>query len=309
MELQKAFLKECADILRFFPIEEPYFSQHAAILDRNGYGFTDAYKTYYRELQEEFNGELDARLFANMDMSRNLETYLRGREAEIAAAASAEEGRGIIRITSRHRESTYLEIDLKHAFIQALEFHNLLNGMTEAEFLDSLSPYKCVAHSRVARLNGLVSIHNISEYLKTLCMGILYRIWESNDPIIVSLKKHNIKPHKTVTDNIIFDISGYESEYQKYVRENATVAGFKVHIRICKTVPLKINIPDFNYVDPAVIKDYGTEVKVSSKCGIAIPQILKLYKGEEIQDDDLYYHRFDRLCKFSRPVEVLTSET
>ena len=196
----------------------------------------------------------------------------------------------------------YVSIDIKKANFQALKFAGVLDDATYADF--------------ITKYGGDDYIVN-SKYLRQVIFG------KMNPARTVKVEKYIVsKIHEIVTPCFgEFELMSFNSDELIYKVTNGfapsaesldslvsiikSTIGIDVRAECVKIHRLPIVNVNGNKVDAYVRTNVNTNEQVLKKAStIFYPQIYKLWKGREIQEEDLYAFFEDQLVKFVEPLRL-----
>jgi len=236
ISIRKAFCKYCFRADYLFPEDDIYWNRYLNLLERD-YNMKTEYENFKTDLLEnydtieEFNQDLEK--YANilfdcyglvihdrMPILKNKLLYELSNKKPIL-----EEGK------------KYLSIDLKEAF-NTLFFKN--TKRTKEEWINEMvlnhNLPAMLINSKGVRIQISNKLRNDKEILFIFHVRQLTQLFqtilEGNEEIIETLHTKGIKPCAIITDELIFDITDYVDEFQKFIKEEDTINGIDVHIRL-----------------------------------------------------------------------------
>lgn len=195
----------------------------------------------------------------------------------------------------------YVSIDLKKANFQALKFADVLDDASYEDFITKYGGDEYIINSKYLR-QVIFGKMNPGRTIKVE-KYIVSKIHEIVSPVFPDWKLYSFN-----SDELIYSLDDFypgEDTLNSIVGTVKEILGIEVRAECVEIKRLPIVNVNGNNVDAYVRTNINTNESVLKKASTTFfPQIYKLWKGKEIQDEDLYVYFDDQLAKFVEPLRL-----
>ena len=196
----------------------------------------------------------------------------------------------------------YVSIDLKKANFQALKFAGVLDDVSYEDFITKYGGDEYIINSKYLR-QVIFGKMNPGRTVKVE-KYIVSKIHEIVSPVFPDWKLYSFN-----SDELIYSLNNFypgEGTLNSIVGAVKELLGIDVRVECVEIKKLPIVNVNGNNVDAYVRTNINTNESVLKKASTTFfPQIYKLWKGKEIQDEDLYVYFDDQLAKFVEPLKLI----
>ena len=195
----------------------------------------------------------------------------------------------------------YVSIDLKKANFQALKFAGVLDDTSYDDFIRKYGGDDYIVNSKYLR-QVIFGKMNPGRTIKVE-KYIVSKIHEIVSPVFLDWKLFSFN-----SDELIYSLEDFypsEDNLNSIVKAVKELLDIDVRAEYVEIKKLPIVNANGNNIDAYVRTNINTNESVLKKAStIFFPQIYKLWKGKEIQDEDLYVYFEDQLAKFVEPLRL-----
>lgn len=195
----------------------------------------------------------------------------------------------------------YVSIDLKKANFQALKFAGVLDDASYEDFIRKYGGDDYIVNSKYLR-QVIFGKMNPGRTIKVE-KYIVSKIHEIVSPIFLDWKLFSFN-----SDELIYSLEDFypsEDNLNSIVKAVKELLDIDVRVEYVEIKKLPIVNANGNNIDAYVRTNINTNESVLKKASTTFfPQIYKLWKGKEIQDEDLYVYFEDQLAKFVEPLRL-----
>ena len=195
----------------------------------------------------------------------------------------------------------YVSIDLKKANFQALKFAGVLDDASYDDFIRKYGGDDYIVNSKYLR-QVIFGKMNPGRTIKVE-KYIVSKIHEIVSPVFLDWKLFSFN-----SDELIYSLEDFypsEDNLNSIVKAVKELLDIDVRAEYVEIKKLPIVNANGNNIDAYVRTNINTNESVLKKAStIFFPQIYKLWKGKEIQDEDLYVYFEDQLAKFVEPLRL-----
>lgn len=196
----------------------------------------------------------------------------------------------------------YVSIDLKKANFQALKFAGVLDDASYEDFITKYGGDEYIINSKYLR-QVIFGKMNPGRTVKVE-KYIVSKIHEIVSPVFPDWKLYSFN-----SDELIYSLDDFypgEDTLNSIVGAVKELLGIDVRVECVEIKKLPIVNVNGNGVDAYVRTNINTNESVLKKASTTFfPQIYKLWKGMDIQDEDLYVYFDDQLAKFVEPLRLV----
>ena len=195
----------------------------------------------------------------------------------------------------------YVSIDLKKANFQALKFAGVLDDASYDDFIRKYDGDDYIVNSKYLRqvIFGKMNPERTIKVEKY----IVSKIHEIVSPVFLDWKLFSFN-----SDELIYSLEDFypsEDNLNSIVKAVKELLDIDVRAEYVEIKKLPIVNANGNNIDAYVRTNINTNESVLKKASTTFfPQIYKLWKGKEIQDEDLYVYFEDQLAKFVEPLRL-----
>ena len=195
----------------------------------------------------------------------------------------------------------YVSIDLKKANFQALKFAGVLDDASYDDFIRKYGGDDYIVNSKYLR-QVIFGKMNPGRTIKVE-KYIVSKIHEIVSPVFLDWKLFSFN-----SDELIYSLEDFypsEDNLNSIVKAVKELLDIDVRAECVEIKKLPIVNANGNNIDAYVRTNINTNESVLKKASTTFfPQIYKLWKGKEIQDEDLYVYFEDQLAKFVEPLRL-----
>ena len=195
----------------------------------------------------------------------------------------------------------YVSIDLKKANFQALKFAGVLDDASYDDFIRKYGGDDYIVNSKYLR-QVIFGKMNPGRTIKVE-KYIVSKIHEIVSPVFLDWKLFSFN-----SDELIYSLEDFypsEDNLNSIVKAVKELLDIDVRAEYVEIKKLPIVNANGNNIDAYVRTNINTNESVLKKASTTFfPQIYKLWKGKEIQDEDLYVYFEDQLAKFVEPLRL-----
>lgn len=195
----------------------------------------------------------------------------------------------------------YVSIDLKKANFQALKFAGVLDDASYEDFIRKYGGDDYIVNSKYLR-QVIFGKMNPGRTIKVE-KYIVSKIHEIVSPVFLDWKLFSFN-----SDELIYSLEDFypsEDNLNSIVKAVKELLDIDVRAEYVEIKKLPIVNANGNNIDAYVRTNINTNESVLKKASTTFfPQIYKLWKGKEIQDEDLYVYFEDQLAKFVEPLRL-----
>lgn len=195
----------------------------------------------------------------------------------------------------------YVSIDLKKANFQALKFVGVLDDASYDDFIRKYGGDDYIVNSKYLR-QVIFGKMNPGRTIKVE-KYIVSKIHEIVSPVFLDWKLFSFN-----SDELIYSLEDFypsEDNLNSIVKAVKELLDIDVRAEYVEIKKLPIVNANGNNIDAYVRTNINTNESVLKKASTTFfPQIYKLWKGKEIQDEDLYVYFEDQLAKFVEPLRL-----
>lgn len=195
----------------------------------------------------------------------------------------------------------YVSIDLKKANFQALKFAGVLDDASYEDFIRKYGGDDYIVNSKYLR-QVIFGKMNPGRTIKVE-KYIVSKIHEIVSPVFLDWKLFSFN-----SDELIYSLEDFypsEDNLNSIVKAVKELLDIDVRAEYVEIKKLPIVNANGNNIDAYVRTNINTNESVLKKASTTFfPQIYKLWKGKEIQDEDLYVYFENQLAKFVEPLRL-----
>ena len=198
----------------------------------------------------------------------------------------------------------YLSIDLRHAYSQYIDSLNIFKERFDDIIFNGLPDF--IKESKKARILMYFQIPDTSA-IKYNVISLFDKVLQSDHDLIKCINKYELKPVSYNIDELIYDITDCEQDFNQFVGEHTI-----------NSIDVKTNVFEQHYItyfDPIKNKEVTIPVKeytdhtnfVTNQC-IYMNQLYKAYYSLPLTDYDLYVPNVSNWIKYSKldePIKIL----
>lgn len=292
----------------------------------NEYEFDYGYKTEYERfkafIEDKFKGDIQLYKKEIAELNRNIIPYLSVMQSTYPKISQSDYNDIIVDFAERKKAKDksivmeegayYLTIDLKDAFTQMIDYFHLCGNLTFNDAIGKCTKVPEIITFRGNKLNIYNRVEDSMGNLRTykMLLIILSKIYDTDDELINYIKDNNLVLSKILGDELYFKLGDKmtlnKTLINKYCKGVVNINGFDCHVNIVKYGKIHYTYNGIEkymgYYDNYLTKSR----KFHNKTCIYLWQLNKLYKGETLNEKDMYLKDGQGYMPFIDKIEILS---